>query len=72
MTTEKIMRAFEVIADAVDESAARGETPQLLMERGPGFDQKYLVMRLDWLRTTAGAIGYDTSRMRDPQEESAE
>lgn len=57
----EIRSAFEVLQRAVADSY----DPKILVEYGPRFDQKYLFVRLDFLRTVAGAIGYDTSRMVD-------
>ena len=64
MPDEKLIEAARVLADAV----ARNDTPQLLFEFGPSFEEKYMFIRLDWVRTTAGAMGYETSAMRDPRE----
>lgn len=57
-----VRTAFGVLQQAVDALP----DPLILVEYGPRFDQKYLFMRLDALRTYIGSMGFDTSGMVDP------
>jgi hypothetical protein len=64
-TNDEIAEAFRVLSRAL----ALSDSPVLLAEFGVAFEDKFIFSSLDWIRTSAGAMGFDTRNMRDSDEQ---